>query len=91
MLYARAIVGQRVIGTPLYLPDHDLAKFVLGDHADRWPEILRQLEREGLPRRSHLISGLRYVPAVVAFFDSREGLSSPLEEVEDGPENWGVP
>lgn len=89
MSFGRTIVGQRVIATPLYLPDDDLARFVLGEHADRWPQIFRHLEREGLPRRGQLITGLRYVPAVVAFFDTREGLSLRREEVEDGPENWG--
>jgi hypothetical protein len=81
----------RLITIPFYAADADIAELVLGSKADCWPNIVRQLERDGLPARSHLIAGLRYFPAVIDFFDIREGVrASPNggDPAEDGPENW---
>ena len=86
-----AVVSNRLISLPLYRTDDEIAELVLGSRADRWPNIVRQLEREGLPARSHLVAGLRYFPAVIGFFDIREGVRTSAEgsyPVEDGPENW---
>jgi hypothetical protein len=81
----------RLVTLPFYATDDEIAELVLGSKAGRWPNIVRQLEREGLPARSHLITGLRYFPAVIDFFDIREGVRTSAEgkdPVEDGPENW---
>jgi hypothetical protein len=85
------VSGNRLITIPFYAADDDIAALVLGAEAGRWPNIVRKLEREGLPARSHLVAGLRYFPAVINFFDFREGVrTSPNggDPVEDGPENW---
>jgi hypothetical protein len=80
----------RLVTLPLYATDDEIAELVLGSKAYRWPNIVRQLERDGLPARNHLIAGLRYFPAVIAFFDVREGVRTAEgdDPVEDGPENW---
>jgi hypothetical protein len=77
----------RLITIPFYAEDADIAELVLGSKAELWPNIVRQLERDGLPPKSHLIAGLRYFPAVIDFFDIREGVRTSAP-VEDGPENW---
>jgi hypothetical protein len=73
---------------PLYLPDEIVARLVLGQKATLWPTILTHLDREGFPRPRHLFGGMRYLPAVVAYFDRREGLMRPdqVSFAEDGPE-----
>jgi len=81
----------RLITLPFYATEDEIAELVLGSKADRWPNIVRQLERDGLPSKSHLIAGLRYFPAVIDFFNTREGVRvSPNggDPSEDGPENW---
>ncbi len=81
----------RLVTLPFYATDDEIAELVLGSKSDRWPNIVRQLERDGLPAKSHLIAGLRYFPAVIDFFDIREGVrASPNggDPAEDGPENW---
>ncbi len=83
---ARAFVWTPV---PLYAPDKQLAQMVLGSEAHRWPLIVRQLEGEGLPSGRALFGDLRYVPAVIRFFDRREGLVGAFNDhslAEDGPE-----
>jgi hypothetical protein len=52
---------------------------------------VRELERGGLPKRSELFGGLRYIPKVLQFFELREGVTRTIlcpNEEEDGPENW---
>jgi hypothetical protein len=81
----------RLVTLPFYATDDEIAELVLGSKSGRWPNIVRQLERDGLPAKSHLIAGLRYFPAVIDFFDIREGVrASPNggDPAEDGPENW---
>lgn len=80
-----------VVLTPLYAPDEAIAELVFGDRAKLWsPELVRQLERDGLPPRRQLFGTMRYVPSVFDFFARREGLRrSPGYEAEDGPENFG--
>jgi hypothetical protein len=88
------IVGSRLVTVPLYLSDAHLGRLVLGERADLWKDLVRELEREGLPSRSRLFSGMRYVPTVLEFFDLREGLKRTGTEsvlADDGPENWGPP
>jgi hypothetical protein len=75
--------------TPLYLPDTAIAQLVLGSKADLWrPELIRQLEREGLPQRRQLLGTMRFVPGVFRFFAQREGLLDRDPHSEDGPENF---
>ncbi len=72
---------------PLYQSDEALARLVLGREADLWPKILRQLECDGLPSPRRLFGRMRYVPAVLAYFDRREGLlNTDRPFAEDGPE-----
>ena len=73
---------------PLYAGDEDIARLVLGRDARLWPAIVAQLEREGLPPRRALIGGLRYVPAILEFFDRREGLAERDLYAKDGPERF---
>jgi hypothetical protein len=78
------------LSLPLYQSDDDLAQLVLGPEARLWPRIVRQLEREGLPEPRALLGRLRYVPAVLRFFDRREGLLPEQCAIfpEDGPERF---
>lgn len=79
-----------VVLTPLYAPDEAIAEIVLGEHAKLWkPELVRQLEREGLPPPRRLLGAMRYLPSVFDFFARREGLRHDREP-DDGPENFGA-
>ena len=75
---------------PLYQSDEDLAQLVLGSEARLWPQIVRQLERDGLPQPRALFGRLRYLPAVLRYFDRREGLlpADATLFAEDGPERF---
>ncbi len=76
---------------PLYMGEPDIAARVLGDDAERWPEIAAMWEREGLPRIDPL-TGLRFWPAVEKFFLRRHGLSAAFVPSQaDGLETWSVP
>lgn len=82
----------QVVLTPLYVPEEVLAELVLGGQAGLWrPELVRQLEREGLPPRRQLLGTMRHLPSVFEFFATREGLRSRSAESDatDGPENFG--
>lgn len=81
-----------VVLTPLYMPDDRLAELVLGQQAGLWrPELVRRLEREGLPPRRELLGTMRYLPSVFEFFARREGLRQcgPGDNAPDGSENFG--
>jgi hypothetical protein len=75
---------------PLYQSDEDLAQLVLGSEARLWPQVVRQLEREGLPKPRALFGRRRYLPAVLRYFDRREGLlpADATLLAEDGPERF---
>ncbi len=78
----------RPVLTPLFAPENIVAEVVFGERFKLWrPELVRQLEREGLPPARRLI-GMRYLPAVIDFFDRREGFRRGRPEPEDGPENF---
>jgi hypothetical protein len=47
----------------------------LSQSEKRWRGIVRQLEREGLPKIDPLMGG-RFWPAVVAFFSARYGIDA---------------
>ena len=66
----------RLIILPLYADDGEIADLVFGPRAERWSQVVRELERGGLPKRSELFGGLRYVPKVLQFFDVREGVDA---------------
>lgn len=75
---------------PLYMSDEDIAVWVLGDDAKRWPDIAAILEREGLPRIDPL-TGRRFRPAVEAFLLRRHGVTQGFVPAQaDGVENWPV-
>ncbi len=81
-----------VVLTPLYVPEDRLAELVLGHQAGLWrPELVRQLEREGLPPRRQLLGTMRHLPSVFEFFARREGLRQrgPGDDAPDGSENFG--
>jgi hypothetical protein len=64
----------------------------LSQSAKRWRGIVRQLEREGLPKMDPLMGG-RFWPAVVAFFHARYGVGTEGSVVicpgpPDGEEHW---
>jgi hypothetical protein len=85
-------VQGRLVVLPLYADEREIADLVFGSRAERWSQVVRELERGGLPKRSELFGGLRYVPKVLQFFDLREGVTRTIlcsNEEEDGPENWG--
>jgi hypothetical protein len=75
---------------PLYQSDEDIAQLVLGSEARLWPQIVRHLERDGLPQPRALFGRLRYLPAVLRYFDRREGLlpADATLLAEDGPERF---
>jgi len=86
----RLIAGTtRFIVTPFYVDDELRAQIVLGEHAKRWPDIRPMLERDGLPKARRSIAGLYYLPALLQFFQKREGVSAGFHYNEDGPENFG--
>lgn len=84
-------VGRELVFLPLYASEEQVAQLVLGENRDLWRGVVRHLEDRGLPRRSQLIGGLRYVPGVVRFFERTE-LGVSLGEVagfaRDGEEHW---
>lgn len=64
----------------------------LSQSARRWRGIVRQLERDGLPKVDPLM-GARFWPAVVAFFHARYGVGTQgsvitCPEPPDGTEHW---
>src|ERR1700674_3578573 len=84
----RLIAGTtKLFVTPFYVDDELRAQIVLGEHAKRWPEIRPMLERDGLPKPRRSIAGLYYLPALLQFFQKREGVSADYHYHEDGPEN----
>jgi hypothetical protein len=75
---------------PLYQSDEDLAQLILGSDARLWPQVVRQLEREGLPRPRALFGRRRHLPAVLRYFDRRDGVlpADAALMAEDGPERF---
>jgi hypothetical protein len=84
-------VGRELVTLPLYASEQQVAQLVLGENRDLWRDIVGHLEGRGLPRRSQLIGGLRYVPGVVRYFERAE-LGVPLGDAtsfaQDGEEHW---
>lgn len=76
----------RLEDLPLFAPDEDLAQVVCGKNAGQWPSIAPLLEREGMPQIDPLFGG-RYVPAVKAWLDAKNGLGEK-PGAADGPEEW---
>jgi hypothetical protein len=57
---------------PLYLPETEVAKLVLGKaRASEWPSIAKLLEKSGLPPINPVF-GMRYWPGVVKWFERYE-------------------
>lgn len=86
-----ASAGAKLVILPLYASEQQIAEFVLGERQGMWPRLVDHLEDRGLPRRSHLVAGLRYVPKVVRFFEREEfGVSreEASDYVADGKEDW---
>ena len=76
-------------GLSLYLSETEIAARVLGQDANRWPEISAMWEREGLPRVDPL-TGRRFWPAVEIFLLRRHGLDAKHVPAQtDGVETWG--
>jgi len=62
----------------------------LSQSEKRWRQIVRQLEREGLPKIDPIMGG-RFWPAVVAFFRNRHGVDGLMVCPElDGEEHWNA-
>jgi hypothetical protein len=67
----------------------------LSQSEKRWRQIVRQLEREGLPKIDPVMGG-RFWPAVVAFFGARYGVDAAATVGNvmacpgppDGEEHW---
>src|SRR5262245_58120801 len=75
----------------LFVQDRELHRRVCPDLGwNRFRAALKVWERDGFPRVVSLTGG-RYWRAVVAWLDSHYGAheTSPAEEVEDGPEDFG--
>jgi hypothetical protein len=70
---------------PLYATDEELAQAILGKRANDWPMLLALYEPRGFPKISPLTGG-RYVPAVLQFFDAKEGVGGNLIPATDGAE-----
>ncbi len=66
---------------PLYATDEQLARIILGEDDPRlWRGVVKELSRDGLPAPRALFGNRRYLPAVLRYFDRREGLL----DVNDG-------
>lgn len=74
---------------PLYPDEKQLAKIILGPaRASAWPGLATVLERHGLPMIDPMFGG-RYLPAVRAFLDRRNGLEKrTIPAKPGGGENW---
>ena len=64
----------------------------LSQSEKRWRGIVRQLERDGLPKIDPIMGG-RFWPAVVAYFQARYGVDTVGNVMTcpgppDGEENW---
>jgi hypothetical protein len=71
----------------LFPSEAEIAKR-LGQKPSEWAAQALVLEREGLPRIDPLMGG-RYLRAVLAFFDRRNGLSTASAPSNvDGEETW---
>lgn len=75
---------------PLYLPDPEIAKLVIGPgRSKEWPGIVQALERQGFPQASPLFGG-RYWPAVRLWLDQFNGIAdSQTAPTSDGVEDMG--
>lgn len=58
----------------------------LGQNVGSWKAKAIFLERDGFPKIDPLMGG-RYLPAVIAYFDRRYGLSRVEASALDGQEN----
>ena len=77
---------------PLYVSDDLLARIILGDcDAKLWRQLLPELSRDGLPAPRALFGSRRYLPAVLLYFDRREGLldNGRAGYADDGDEYFG--
>jgi len=81
-------LGRGAPSASLYKSERDIAVLVLGPDADRWPGLAAVWEREGLPTIDTM-AGMRFWPAVRAFFDRRHGLiQGNIPARADGDETW---
>jgi hypothetical protein len=72
----------------LYPDEKEIARCVLGNRARQWSSIAPTLEREGMPRIDPLTGG-RFWPGVIAFFNRRHGLwKDRVPASADGEEAW---
>jgi hypothetical protein len=86
------VLADKLVFLPLYASEREIAELVLGERHEMWRDLARHLEERGLPPRSQLVGGLRFVPKVFRFFERSEfGISRDeiSEFVPDGEENWG--
>jgi hypothetical protein len=77
-----------IVATPLYGDDGLVARIVLGEQAQYWPEVRRLFERQGMPAPRTTVCGLYYVPAILKFLDRREGLATGEDYPDDGPDGF---
>jgi len=70
----------------LYVSDDEIRQR-LGVGEDTLRVAIKQLERNGFPKKDPLFGKKRYWPAVQAFLDRRSGLSMKSPSVVDGQEN----
>lgn len=75
---------------PLFATDNEIGRALMGPkRCGEWSMVVERLTLRGFPEIDDLMGG-RYVPAVVAFFDRRYGLTDSQKPVSkpDGEENW---
>lgn len=70
----------------LYVSDDEIARMVFGRADAQWNEVVRVLEREGLPPKEPLFRDRRYKPAVLRFFERRNGMAAPDEQRDTAAE-----
>jgi hypothetical protein len=81
-------LGRGMPSASLYKSEREIAALVLGPDAGRWPSLAAIWEREGLPTIDTM-AGMRFWPAVRAFFDRRHGLmQGHVPARADGDETW---
>ena len=76
---------------PLYPTEAELDRIILGDEEPRlWSRLVGELTRDGLPPPRALFGNRRYLPAVLSYFDRREGLlgADSRGYADDGDERF---
>jgi hypothetical protein len=79
----------RPVREALFVNDTEIMRR-LGIGDDAWPSVRTYLEREGLPKKDHIIRK-RYWPAIEAWLNQRYGAGGHEYVPPDGKDNFDEP